>query len=105
MEKVFTMLLTSIGTTTVLTEALVPYELKVSSETKINTMDTLGEGYISQSVGVYIKKGGKIATVCKLTNNFATLKIFRVHICSFLPIAHFKFRHYILILLKISKIA
>ena len=56
-------------TTTVLTETLVLYELTVSSETKINTMDTLGEGYISQSVGVHIKKGGKIATVCKLTNN------------------------------------
>ena len=66
------MLLTSLGATTVLTEALVPYGLTVTSETKINTMDTLGEGYISQRVGEYIKKGGKIATVCKLTSNFAT---------------------------------
>ena len=73
MEKVFTMLLTSLGTTTVLTEALVLYELTESSERKISTMDTLGEGCISQNVGVYIKKGGKIATVCRLTNSFATL--------------------------------
>ena len=50
MNRGLTMLLTSLGTTTVLTEALVPYELTVSSETKINTMDTLGEGYISQRV-------------------------------------------------------
>ena len=56
MNRGLTMLLTSLGTTTELTEALVPYELTVSSETNINTMDTLGEGYISQSVGVYIKK-------------------------------------------------
>ena len=42
MEKVFTMLLTSLGTTTVLTEALVLYELTVSKETKINTMDIFG---------------------------------------------------------------
>ena len=63
MNRGLTMLLTSLGTTTELTEALVPYELTVSSETNINTMDTLGEGYISQSVGVFIKKGGEIATV------------------------------------------
>ena len=67
------MLLTSLGATTVLTEALVPYGLTVTSETTIDTMDTLGEGYISQRVGEYMKKGGKIATVCTLTNIFATL--------------------------------
>ena len=33
------MLLTSLGATTVLTEALVPYETTVTSETKINTME------------------------------------------------------------------
>ena len=64
------MLLTSLGTTTVLTEALVPYELIVTSETKINTMDTLGEGNISQRVGEYIKKGGKSEAVGKLNSNF-----------------------------------
>ena len=57
MEKVFTMLL---GATTVLTEALVPYELTVTSETLINTMDTLGKGYISQRVGEYIKKEARL---------------------------------------------
>ena len=77
-KKFSLLLLTSLGTTTVLTEALVPYELTVSSETKINTMDKLGEGYISQSVGVYIEKGGKIATVFKLINNFATLNIQKI---------------------------
>ena len=50
MNRGFTMLLTSLGATTVLTEALVTYGLTVTSETKINTMDTLGEGYISQRV-------------------------------------------------------
>ena len=60
MNRGLTMLLTSLGATTVLTEALVPYELTVTSETKINTMDTLGEGYISQRVGEYIKKEARL---------------------------------------------
>ena len=60
MNRGLTMLLTSLGATTVLTEALVPYELTVTSETKINTMDTLGEGYISQRVGEYAKKEARL---------------------------------------------